>query len=159
FDLPGAHDHPVFWWEARAKPAPAPGPHWMVVMSDAGWRRQYADAMAALLAHWDVAQIQGWIDAWSAQVAADVAADPPSSATVDHSNEAVREARDIVAARADYLRGFVACEQDGSGDDADGDGARWCDDCRDDDPAIHLGAPELCNGQDDNCNGVVDEGC
>jgi hypothetical protein len=159
FDLPGASDHPVFWWQARAQPAPAPGQDWMVVLGDDGWRRKYADAMASLLDHWDVAQIQGWIDTWSQQIAGDVAADPHTWATVDNFNAAVTQARAIVGARADYLRSFVSCEQNGDGTDADGDGARWCDDCRDDDGSIHLGAPEVCNGVDDNCNGIIDEGC
>jgi spore coat protein CotH len=159
FDDVGATNHPVFWWEARAKPTAPPGAHWSIVMSDAGWRRKYADAMAALLAKWDVAQLQGRIDAWSKQIAADVASDPHCVATVDDFNMAVQKAKEIVAARPEYLRSFVACEQDGTGEDKDGDGARWCDDCRDNDPAIHVGAAETCNGIDDNCDGIVDEGC
>jgi len=159
FDLVGATDHPVFWWSARAQPAPTPGPHWVVALSDAGVRRQYADALAALLNQWDVGQLQSWIDVWSQQVAADVTADPHAWADGEDFNAAVRSARQIVQSRADYLRTFVACEQNGTGDDADGDGARWCDDCNDGDGSVHVGAPELCNGVDDNCNGAVDEGC
>jgi hypothetical protein len=159
FDLPGAANHPVFWWEPRAAPKPVPGPHWLIVMADAGSRRSYADAIAKQIARWDVAQIQGWIDAWSQQIAADVAADPHAWATPDNFNAAVAKAREIVAARPEYLRTFLACQQDGAGEDADGDGARWCDDCRDDDASIHVGAAETCNGADDNCNGTVDEGC
>lgn len=49
----------------------------------------------------------------------------------------------------------------GLGGDADGDGyckgAGGVSDCNDANPAIHPGAPELCNGLDDNCNGQVDE--
>src|SRR4051794_20557115 len=42
--------------------------------------------------------------------------------------------------------------------DADGDGVPLKNDCNDHDPAIHPGAPEVCNGVDDNCDGKIDEG-
>ncbi|MFO0594555.1 MAG: MopE-related protein [Myxococcaceae bacterium] len=46
--------------------------------------------------------------------------------------------------------------------DLDGDGfgrGQACagDDCDDTDPAIHRGAPEMCNGRDDDCDGEVDD--
>jgi hypothetical protein len=49
------------------------------------------------------------------------------------------------------------------GFDADNDGFYACAhgtipaDCDDTNPAIHPGAPEVCNNKDDNCNGMVDE--
>jgi hypothetical protein len=53
--------------------------------------------------------------------------------------------------------------------DADGDGApaltvggSRCEDgtdCDDDDASVHPGADELCNRDDDDCDGTIDEGC
>lgn len=43
--------------------------------------------------------------------------------------------------------------------DEDGDGRCAEDqDCDDSDPEIHEGRRETCNGVDDNCNGIIDEG-
>lgn len=42
--------------------------------------------------------------------------------------------------------------------DFDGDGFRGLNDCREDNPAINIAADEVCNGIDDDCDGVADEG-
>ncbi len=44
-------------------------------------------------------------------------------------------------------------------DDADCDGTYPPEDCDDDDPAVSPKASEECDGVDNNCNGVIDEGC
>ncbi len=40
--------------------------------------------------------------------------------------------------------------------DADGDGYAACEDCDDGNASVHPGATEVCNGLDDNCDGVID---
>ncbi len=42
--------------------------------------------------------------------------------------------------------------------DADSDGYPAAIDCNDQDPTIHGGAPELCDGIDNNCSTLIDEG-
>ena len=43
--------------------------------------------------------------------------------------------------------------------DVDGDGYTVAQgDCNDSNPSVHPGAPELCNGLDDNCDGIIDNG-
>jgi hypothetical protein len=165
FDQVGATDHPIFWWYARAKPAPTPGDKWMTVFSDASWRAKYAEAIAGLLAKWNVGEIQGWIDSWSQQISDAATSDPHAWANwamPDATQQATGAARDVIASRAAYLQTFVDCERGVASvvTDADGDGYRWCDECDDGNAAVHPGAPEICgNGIDDNCNGEVDEGC
>jgi hypothetical protein len=41
--------------------------------------------------------------------------------------------------------------------DQDGDGFFGVSDCAPNDAAVHLGADELCNGEDDDCDGAIDE--
>ena len=53
-------------------------------------------------------------------------------------------------------------DEDGVGDacenDKDGDGTPDQQDCAPEDPAIHPGAPEACDGADNDCSGLADEG-
>jgi hypothetical protein len=41
--------------------------------------------------------------------------------------------------------------------DADGDGFAACAECNDGDAAVHPDATEVCNGDDDDCDGLVDD--
>ncbi|MBN2800350.1 MAG: hypothetical protein JXX28_14515 [Deltaproteobacteria bacterium] len=41
--------------------------------------------------------------------------------------------------------------------DADGDGVPACEECDDGDAAVHPGAEEVCDGVDNDCNGLVDD--
>jgi hypothetical protein len=155
-------DDPITWWSTRVPPPLEVQPHYRVVMGDDNLRASYIDALANQLGKWDVAKLQGWIDSWSAQIRDAVAADPHKPATTDMSafDAAVALARSGVQQRADFVRRWIDCRHSGSGEDKDGDGFIWCQDCRDDDSSIHPGAHEVCgNGIDENCNGLFDEGC
>jgi CotH kinase protein len=144
FDKTPYDAHPIYWWTNRAQPAPAPTAAWVGAMSDPSWRRKYAEAIEAQIARWDVAQLQGWIDRWSQQIADAVASDPRAAATPDQFRMAVAAARETVARRRDFLQGFVDCVKNGTGQDVDGDGVRWCEDCRDDDPAVRYARDPGC---------------
>ena len=152
---------PVWWWSSRPG-LQFIGQQYRTAMNDATLRGQYASAVATQFGHFDVSQLQGWLDQWSAQIRDAVAADPhkPSSTTAAVFDTAVALARQGVQTRADFVSKWLDCQQSGSGVDQDGDGYIWCKDCDDTSATTHPGAPEICGNQvDDNCNGLYDEGC
>jgi len=153
---------PITWWSVR--------PDWMlkipqqylIVIGDDTLRAMYIEALRAELARFDVGALQGAIDTSADQIRAAVAADPhrPTDMTMQNFEDAVKLARDGIKERADYVTRWLMCKDGHVNDDGDGDGYSWCNDCRDDDPSVHPGAAEICgNNFDDNCNGVVDDGC
>lgn len=153
---------PITWWSVREDwPLPIPQ-HYRLVIGDDGMRRQFVEALRTQLARYDVRQLQGWVDAWAAQIAGEVAADPHRPVDVSPADfeDAVARMRSGIAARGDYVRKWLACWDSGTGADADGDGVIWCHDCRDDMASVHAGAAEICGNQiDDDCNAVIDDGC
>lgn len=67
------------------------------------------------------------------------------------STKAIGPAADSAAAGAD-----TATATETEGEDGDGDGVAAGEDCDDADATVFPGAVEVCNGRDDNCDGVVD---
>ena len=64
----------------------------------------------------------------------------------------------VVDAGSTPLPTSVCLDNDGDGFSGTGDCAHEAIvDCNDRDPVAFPGALELCNGQDDNCNGAIDE--
>jgi hypothetical protein len=153
---------PITWWSVRdgwTLPVPQ---HYLIVIHDDDLRAQYIEALRTELGRFDVAAIQASIDTAADQIRAAVAADPhrPTDVSPDDFETAVALERRGIADRAQYVASWLACRDSGTGADADGDGFIWCNDCRDDRASVHPGAADVCgNGVDDDCNGVVDDGC
>jgi hypothetical protein len=152
---------PIYWWSTRSG-IKTVGQHYRIVIGDPTMRAQYVDAIEARLGQWNIAELQRWIDLWSAQIRDAVIADPhkPATTTPERFDAAVALARRGIQERSDFVGSWLSCQRSGVGADGDGDGVIWCRDCRDDNASVHPGAAEMCGNEiDENCNGLYDEEC
>jgi len=64
---------------------------------------------------------------------------------------------DVPAITDPYSGGYIAESEYIEAVDNDGDGFSSQEDCDDNDDTVSPGAPELCDGKDNNCNDIVDD--
>jgi hypothetical protein len=129
--------------------------HYLLVMRDAIEIQRYVDALAVARSHYDVDALQARLDDWAAQINQAAAEDPHRPFTMDTHVYWLGRVREVIRTRAEYIDAWLACWTEG-GADADGDGLDMCHDCDDEDPAVHPGAIETCDGVDQDCDGNVD---
>jgi len=79
-----------------------------LVLADETWRRRFVDELRGARAAYDVASMQARVDTWAAQIAGDVVADPNRGFTDEQHAAAVAEIRTFVAARAEFMDGWLA---------------------------------------------------
>ena len=145
---------PLYWSRSEE-----PQRHYMLVTHDATWRANWAAALCGpALTAYDVPTLQARVDEWGPQIAESVESDPHYLFTPTQRANAVKAMHDEIAARKAFITSWCDCYAHG-GTDADNDGTPWCLDSDDNDNTVKVGATEVCNQLDDNCDGYVDEGC
>jgi hypothetical protein len=139
-------------------------PHrfYLTVLADPTWFGVFRAELGRALERYDVAVLSRWQAMWAKQIAASVVEDPYKPSLTEAEYRRVSgEQQAYFGKRAAFVRDWLACQADGSGSqDGDGDGVPFCRDCADTDATVRPGGTEICgNALDDDCDGLIDEGC
>jgi hypothetical protein len=129
--------------------------HWNLVLADAGWVATFEEHLAAAVDAYEVDELRALLAEWSEEIAGAVDEDPRKPFGLMEFYDAVDRMDSYLGSRAASVKEWLECRADG-GVDVDGDGYDFCHDCDDADAAVYPGAIEVCNGIDDNCDGLID---
>lgn len=130
-------------------------PHFDAVTADPVWGPRFVAAMRAAVDAYDPDLLAEWTETWSAQIADSVAREPHATHSPQAQADAAARLAEYVYNRRGWLEAWVRCEE--GAEDGDSDGFGPCEECDDQDFTIFPGAPETCNGRDDDCDGLVDD--
>lgn len=147
---------PMYYWAGQTAGWAPPWQHYVAVLKDDNWREHYVAALRRSLDAYVAAQLPAMVDRFAAQIRDAVAADPTRPFTFDDHRRQVDHLRQSIFVRIDSIRAWLDCRAapDGAAD-ADLDGRPFCMDCRDTDPTIYPGAPEICGDTfDQDCDGT-----
>jgi hypothetical protein len=132
------------------------------MVGDTGLQGQFIQAIATQLRRLNVAEVQPWIDSWSAQISGTVTADPhkPTSFMPGDFETAVALARAGCSSAPTTSAAGSSASRPNRVPTKTATDFIWCNDCNDNSASIYPGAAEICGNQiDDACNDVFDEGC
>ena len=124
--------------------------------ADRDCRIAYLHELERVLSVADKLNLKMGVDVLGSFVAQATASDPRRPYSPERTAKARAHLKKFLAQRAHDVADELACLDGEREVDRDGDGY-GCLDCDDRDPAVHPGAFETCNRQDDDCSGLVDD--
>jgi len=122
--------------------------------ADAACKLAYLRTMREVVAEARRLHLETGVDVIGVVTKDAVARDKHHDATLAKSRAALRSF--LVDRPHDVERELGCLDAAGNERDRDGDG-HACIDCDDTNPAIHPGAAEVCDGKDNDCNGIADD--
>lgn len=131
-------------------------PLFLALARDPTWGPVFVDKVESMNNAMDPDTTIADIDAWEAQIADALEADPHRSIGWEEHEDAIVRMRAWVRARHAFVASWVACQRGGT-QDVDGDGSPVCSDPDDGDATVFPGAAESCDGVDQDADGWIDD--
>jgi len=125
-------------------------------LASTGCRVALAEAYERVIAEADGLGLTGQTDVLRGLIREAAMADPRREYPVEAISDGITATRIFLENRPTDVLAQMECV-DPDTVDRDGDGVSGCGlDCDDGDDTVYPGAPELCNGRDDDCDGLMD---
>ena len=138
------------------RPGGTPRQHFDALMAVPRWHDFFLAKLDEARAAYNPEKLRGWTTRWAAQIAQAAEDDPNRPFDNGYHLAKLGVMNTFYGQRETFVKDWLFCQHNNS-PDSDGDGFGWCRECNDSAGTTFPGAPELCNGVDDDCNGLVDD--